>query len=546
MNILKFSNKYINKPKLIMYLLMSLVAWSISMYLPLVNGTLIDLLTGKHLKSSSYGLYSIYVILLIISILSGLNIVLTYFINVSYVKLSSKTSFKMSYYILDHIKKLPIFFFYNQNAAYLNQRVNTDTTAVSQFVLDEIKNLIVNILSLIISSIILMRINLKIASVLIILIPIYLALYFFFKKRLYKLSYKYKECQNLYFGEINSQLENIKFVKFNSLYSILNKNLKNKFGMVFNAIVQLTRANNMFSNSGMLITVLANVLILLIGVQQIIKGKLTIGQFTIISTYFNTIIGGINYCLSFMENYQNTLVSYNRIEELLNLQSEKNGIKTIKNIESISVENLFFKYQDGKSVVSNLNCELKKGFIYRIVGENGTGKSSLINIITGLYNGTYDGDIKYNGINILDLNMYEVRKDLIGIVEQEPTLLKDSIVNNITYNLDNYDPKLLKTLVNKIKLNKFVSKLDDGLNTNISERSCNISGGEKQKISIIRTLLKNPDVIILDEANSALDYDSTYQLNLILEKEKENKIIILISHSNVFDDIVDFNINLEK
>jgi len=546
MNILKFSNKYINKPKLAVYLLISLVSWSISMYLPLVNGTLIDLLTGRHLslKSNSYGLYSIYAILLIISILSGFNILLTYFINVSYVKLSSKASFKMSYYILDHVKKLPIFFFYNQNAAYLNQRINTDTTAVSQFILNEIKNLIINILSLIISSIILMRINLNIASVLIILIPIYLALYFFFKKRLYKLSYKYKECENSYFGEINSQLENIKFVKLNSLYSILNKNLKDKFGMVFNAIVQLTRANNMFSNSGMLVTVLANVLILLIGVQQILSGKLSIGQFTIISTYFNTIIGGINYCLSFMENYQNALVSYNRIEELLNLQSEKNGIKTIKNIESISIENLFFKYPDGKSVVSNLNCKLKKGFIYRIAGENGTGKSSLINIITGLYNGVYDGNIKYNEINILDLNMYEVRKDSIGIVEQEPILLKDSIINNITYNLNNYDPKLLKTLVSKIKLDKFVSKLDDGLDTNISERSCNVSGGEKQKISIIRTLLKNPDVIILDEVNSALDSDSTYQLNLILKKEKENKIIILISHSNVFDDIVDFNINL--
>jgi len=202
MNILKFSNKYINKPKLAVYLLISLVSWSISMYLPLVNGTLIDLLTGRHLslKSNSYGLYSIYAILLIISILSGFNILLTYFINVSYVKLSSKASFKMSYYILDHVKKLPIFFFYNQNAAYLNQRINTDTTAVSQFILNEIKNLIINILSLIISSIILMRINLNIASVLIILIPIYLALYFFFKKRLYKLSYKYKECENSYFG----------------------------------------------------------------------------------------------------------------------------------------------------------------------------------------------------------------------------------------------------------------------------------------------------------------------------------------------------------
>lgn len=140
--------------------------------------------------------------------------------------------------------------------------------------------------------------------------------------------------------------------------------------------------------------------------------------------------------------------------------------------------------------------------------------------------------------------MYKVRGNLIGVVEQEPTLLKDSILNNITYNLDDYNINVLENSVNKFKLDKFISRLKDGLNTNISERSCNISGGEKQKISIIRTLLKNPDVIILDEANSALDFDSTFQLNSILKKEKENKIIILVSHNTAFDEIVDFEIEL--
>ncbi|ABR36690.1 MULTISPECIES: ATP-binding cassette domain-containing protein [Clostridium] len=538
MNILKFSIQYFNKFKLSIYLAISLILWSISIYLPLINGEFIDVLTGKNLKLSVYG------ILIIISTLSILRILLTYILNILYVKLLSKTTFEVSYHILDHIKKLPIFFFYNQNAAYLNQRVNTDSTAVSEFSINQIKNLIFNILSLAISSFILIKINLKISSVLIILIPIYLILYFFFKKKLYKANFKYKESQNLYFGEINSQLESIKFIKFNSLFSILNKNLKNKFSIVFSDTIELAKVNNMFSNSGMLVTVMANILILILGVQQIMNGELSIGQFTVIGTYFNTIISGIDYCLSFLETYQNVLVSYNRIEEILGLESEVNGINNIQSIENILIEDLSFKYPDGKNIVSNLNCELKKGFIYRLKGENGVGKSSIINIITGLYNGEYDGVVKYNGINILDFNMYKVRGNLIGVVEQEPTLLKDSILNNITYNLDDYNINVLENSVNKFKLDKFISRLKDGLNTNISERSCNISGGEKQKISIIRTLLKNPDVIILDEANSALDFDSTFQLNSILKKEKENKIIILVSHNTAFDEIVDFEIEL--
>lgn len=332
MNILKFSIQYFNKFKLSIYLAISLILWSISIYLPLINGEFIDVLTGKNLKLSVYG------ILIIISTLSILRILLTYILNILYVKLLSKTTFEVSYHILDHIKKLPIFFFYNQNAAYLNQRVNTDSTAVSEFSINQIKNLIFNILSLAISSFILIKINLKISSVLIILIPIYLILYFFFKKKLYKANFKYKESQNLYFGEINSQLESIKFIKFNSLFSILNKNLKNKFSIVFSDTIELAKVNNMFSNSGMLVTVMANILILILGVQQIMNGELSIGQFTVIGTYFNTIISGIDYCLSFLETYQNVLVSYNRIEEILGLESEVNGINNIQSIENILIE----------------------------------------------------------------------------------------------------------------------------------------------------------------------------------------------------------------
>ncbi|MCR3758711.1 ABC transporter ATP-binding protein/permease [Clostridium felsineum] len=545
MNILKFSYKYLNKPKLIIYLIISLISWCISIYLPLMNGSLIDILTLGHMKSNVYNLYIVYSILLKISILTAVNILLTYFLNISYAKLLSKTSFEMNYHILDRVKRLSIFFFHNKNSAYLSQRLDMDTTAVSQFILSEVKNLIINILSLIMSSIILININLKISALLIILIPLYLILYLFFKKKLYKLSYKYKECQNLYFSEINSQIENIQFVKFNSLYSILNETLRNKFGILFSAMLQLTKVNNVFTNSGMLITVLANILILIIGIQQILAGKLSIGQFTIITTYFNTIISGVNYCLSFMENYQNTLVSYNRINELLDLPIEDNGTRIIKHIDSISIENLYFKYSDRKDIISDLNYIFKKGFIYKINGINGSGKSSLVNIITGLYT-RYLGTVKYNDISILDLDMYTIRKNLIGIVEQEPTLLKDSILNNITYNLNTYDMNVLTTLIKNIKLDAFVFTLKDGLNTNLSEKSCNISGGEKQKISIIRTILKNPDVIILDEANSALDQTTTYQLSSMLKNLKDNKIIILISHNHTFDDIVDFNVNLEN
>lgn len=538
MNILKFLINYLEKSKVIIYLVAIIIIWAISMYLPIMNGKFIDVLLEGTTESR------IYYILLTISLLSVLSIILTYFSNILKIKIVSKTNFKISYHLLDHIKKLPISFFYNQNPAYLSQRINMDATNLSDFALNKVINFIFNIFSLILSIFILININIKISSILILLIPVYISLYFIFKKKLYTLNYKSKENQNLYFGAINSQLENIKFIKFNSLNYILNENLKKKFNIAYESIINITKASNMFSNSGVMITVIANIFILLLAINQILNGELSIGQFTIISTYFNRVISSIEYCLSFLESYQNTLVSYCRIQELFNLKKDINGNVKIKHIDRILIENLSFKYCK-KQIITKFNAEFKKGFIYRIVGDNGAGKSSLLTIIAGLYNNNYIGTIKYNENNILDLDMYNTRKNLIGVVEQEPTLLNDSIINNLTYNLDNYDLNKLEYLLKQFNLNNFISKLENGLDTNILEKSFNISGGEKQKIGLIRTLLKNPDVIILDEANSALDIDSKINLSSILKKEKKDKIIVLVSHSDTFDEIVDFNIELK-
>ena len=300
MDILKFLIKYLEKSKVIIYLVMIIVIWGISMYLPIVNGEFIDaLVEGNTLNR-------IYSILIIISLLSILNVILTYISNVLKVKIASTTNFKISYHLLDHIKKLPISFFYNQNSAYLSQRINMDASSLSEFVLNKIINFVFNVFSLVLSAFILIDINTRISSILILLIPIYILLYFIFKKRLYNLNYKSKESQNLYFGSINSQLENTKFIKLNSLNYILNENLKNKFNIAYESIINITKASNMFSNSGVMITVTANILILLLAINQILNGELSIGQFTIISTYFNTVISSIEYCLSFLDSYQSS------------------------------------------------------------------------------------------------------------------------------------------------------------------------------------------------------------------------------------------------
>lgn len=208
------------------------------------------------------------------------------------------------------------------------------------------------------------------------------------------------------------------------------------------------------------------------------------------------------------------------------------------------MKNLTFSYAHKKILINNFSFELKKGFSYAIVGNNGSGKSTLIDLILGILNKNYSGDILYNNINIKKLDMYDIRKNLISIVEQEPYLNTDTILNNITLNCDNIDNDRISDLLVKFNLKKVIDSLPNGLETVITDTIKNLSGGERQKIAVINSILKNPDLIILDEPTSALDKNSIKILENILNELKLNKIIVLISHDKDFYNICDYIINI--
>lgn len=172
----------------------------------------------------------------------------------------------------------------------------------------------------------------------------------------------------------------------------------------------------------------------------------------------------------------------------------------MKKIDSVKLEDFSFSY-NSKKIFEHFNYEFHKGNIYLIKGKNGVGKTTLINNILGLYIESYGGDILYNNYSIKELNLYEMRKNLISITEQEPVLFyQGNILKNIENNSNAAAMRLIKNF---------------GLK-DIGVEQC--SGGEKQKISIINSLLKNGELLILDEPSSALDKNSTIYLQKELVK----------------------------
>ncbi|MNH86750.1 Lipid A export ATP-binding/permease protein MsbA [compost metagenome] len=521
------------RKRMFIYIGLTLFSSIIGVIFPMFTGSFIDVLViGNDI---TYLFKYCFVLIL----LSGLNVVLGYATNILYAKIQSSAGYNFNTYILNHVKKLPLRFFKNQNTVYLNQRINNDANNIIIFCINIISNLIINLIIIGFTFVILFKSNYKIALLLMVLIVIYATTYKYLRKPLFRRSMEHREAQNIFFATLNDQLINVGFIKSHSANNLFEKRLSASFQTLLNKVLSYQRMSYIFTGFDSITSTLAQVLIYILGGIEVFKGNLTIGFFTVLINYFNMLMGSTRYFFNLGKNYQDSLVSYERIMELLNKEVPLNGDKIIDNIDVIEIKDLSFKYE-GNYIVEKLSLEFRKGIIYCISGENGSGKSTIINLILGLHISEYTGEILYNGYNINDINLDYTRLYHIGFTEQEPVLFEDSIINNIIMGKqEELFSSKIEMLITYFNMDEYMTRQPDGLYTIINDQSNNLSGGEKQKLSIIRQLLKNPDIMIFDEPSSALDISSTISFMNYINKIKSNKIIIIVSHDEIVLEMCD-------
>lgn len=536
MRIYKLASKYILKytKYTVLFGIFTLILWISSLIFPEITGILIDALV------ISKNINKVEKLIEILLVLGLIEILLTYLQNIISIKLKTKAGFDLNYFVLEHVKRLPLDYFRKVNTTYLNQRINTDSNAIISFVIDNYINILIKCITFIYIEVYIFYIDYRIGIVLSILLPFEVILYFVFKNPLYKLGYTLKEEQNKFFSKMNDQIYNIKIVKINSWFDQLSKELIQKYNDLYVYVVKYSKISYLFSNIDLTIGQISTLILFSYGSLEVINNKVSIGNFLIINSYFSMMLSSISYLVNFGKTYQDILISYNRLKEILKSNVEFNGSFNLKKIKCIELKNINFSYGD-KKILNNFNYKFKAGNIYCIIGKNGCGKSTLINIILGLVT-NYTGYVYYNSSNIKTLNLYDLRKKLISVTEQEPILLNDTIRNNITYGMNYVNNNDIYSWCTEFQISEFINKLPNQFDTILNEKSNNISGGEKQKISLIRTFIKNPDVIILDEPTSALDLSSINILKSILNKIKANKIIIFVTHDsdilNICDEII--------
>jgi subfamily B ATP-binding cassette protein MsbA len=230
---------------------------------------------------------------------------------------------------------------------------------------------------------------------------------------------------------------------------------------------------------------------------------------------------------------QNGLASADRVFAIMDTKSDildsDRAVKISDLDNNISFNNVSFAYKkEHEKVLDKINFNINKGEIIALVGPSGAGKSTLVDLIPRFYD-TIDGSITIDGIDVKDIKINSLRS-LMGIVTQETFLFDDSIKANIAYGVDNISDKEIEEAAKAANAHEFITELENGYNTIIGERGVSLSGGQKQRIAIARAIVKNPPILILDEATSSLDSESEKHVQSAIENLMNQRTVFVIAH----------------
>ncbi|WP_278286368.1 ABC transporter ATP-binding protein [Clostridium putrefaciens] len=529
----------LHKLKFFLYLLITSFLIMLGLISPYLESIFID---GLIYTPNYNFLFKITVTILVVSLVST---IFAYFQNILLLELNTKISFQLSNDIINHLKKVSVLYLEQYDSAYLSNRINTDCNTIIPFFLSNVIKIFSN-LFIMLFCFIWLTVHYGLSLILLIscILPMYILLYISLKKPLYNRNLDLLEKQSGFFATLNRIFRNLKNIKTKVLFTETEDLYKSSFSSLFKSIISFNKISYVFFSLNNLCNSFLHILIIIFVGIKIIKGEVTLGEFTLISSYSSMIVSSINYYLSLGEDYQVSKASYLRLKEFINIDIEINDIEIINSIDNITITDLSFFYNADENLINKFSYTFKKGFTYALTGCNGAGKSTLIDLILGVLNENYSGDICYNGVNIKSLDMYTIRKNLTFIVEQDPYLSMDTIYNNLTSNIKTINCDSINYLLQVFHLQKAIDSFPNGIETIINDNIKNLSGGERQKISIINSILSQADLIILDEPTSALDISSSTNLKSILNQLKFNKIIIIVSHDEDFYNICDYIIKL--
>lgn len=429
------------------------------------------------------------------------------------------------------IRRLPVRYFDNHAFGDVLSRITNDVDAISNALQQSFMNVMTGTLTIILALIMMIRINVLMAAIAFLIIPLSLLITSIIVRHSQK---RFRAQQNA-LGALNGAITEMysgynEILLYNKQEDSIEKFKKLNEELRMNASMAQF-VSSAISPLNSLVTYLTIGTVAVVGTMQILQGNITVGNLQAFIRYIWQVNDPLNQISSLSSQIQAAFAAMGRVLDVLEEEEEVPELEPAKYIENVkgnvSFSHVRFGYGE-EDLMKDLNVEVKSGQMVAIVGPTGAGKTTLINLLLRFYD-VKGGSISIDGVDIRDMKRGELR-DMFGMVLQDTWLFSGSIYDNIRYGrLDARKDEIIEA-AKMANVHHFIRTLPDGYHSIINEEANNVSQGEKQLLTIARAILKNPKILILDEATSSVDTRLEKMLQEAMHRVMEGRTSFVIAH----------------
>ncbi|MFE4352200.1 ABC transporter ATP-binding protein [Peribacillus butanolivorans] len=432
---------------------------------------------------------------------------------------------------------LPVIYFDEHQSGETVSRMTNDTTVVKGLISEHLSNFVTGIISIVGSMIVLFVLDWKMTLLMLIAIPLSVLILMPLGKKMHQISKGMQDETASFTSILQQVLTEIRLVKASNAETFEYQNGKKGITKLFQFGLKEAKIQALIGPLMSLVMMALLVLILGYGGMRVSSGALTAGALVAFIMYLFQIIMPMAQLAGFFTQFQKATGATERIISILDSEEEEDAKQQVQNInQSITVDHLNYSYNNGEQVLKDISFTVEAGKVTAIVGPSGSGKTTLFSLFERFYK-PQQGSISIGGKSINDFTLLSWRSQ-IGYVSQESPIVSGTIRDNICYGIDrDITDKELNQVAKMAYADQFISELPNGYNTEVGERGMKLSGGQRQRIAIARAFLRNPKILMLDEATSSLDSKSENVVQQALNDLMKGRTTIVIAHrlSTVID-----------
>ena len=432
----------------------------------------------------------------------------------------------------EHLNTLSIDFFQERDTGNLMSRITSDVSRLRDFISNGLQDIIGDSLTLIYMCIIMFSYNWFLAFWTLIPIPCLIFFTIFFGKKMGKVySVLWKRYANIS-SILASTIPGVRVVKAFARERYEISRFSDMTHQVFSGEMNAAKLSTLYRPIMEFITYTGSIIIWLIGGWQIFQGNISLGVLFMFQSYMMRFFGPVRTLCQMNERFIRAGTSAERVFDILDTPpsiADKQDAVALTNIKGdIQFRDVHFTYDNEKNALNGISFDVDAGEMIGLVGHSGAGKSTLINLITRFYDPN-QGSIIIDGHDSKDIRVKALRQQ-VGVVLQDPFLFEGTIAENIGYSKPGASRYEIIAAAKAANAHDFIVKFPDGYDTMVGERGARVSGGERQRISIARAILKNPRILILDEATSSVDTETESKIQEALERLVQGRTVFAIAH----------------